>query len=253
MAIFQMMHLQQLLLLLLACTQHHVSKAYTYEPPGRDPVSIGKVRSSEKAVTLTSDNFDELTEGKLVFIKFYAPGCPHCKSIAGAWNELATYFQESPDSDNVLIGSIDCTDSPKGKDLCARFKIIGLPTLLHGDASFGGVYLEENGVPSSKTFEELKSFAVEVLVPKCNPANLDACSTDKRQDTEAYMAMSYQELDDKIKGMEKHEEDLKTSYKNMFATLQKNYDHDLMEKELQITRAKANVNLIEEVIATRKQ
>mmetsp|Transcript_29209 Transcript_29209/g.62110 ORF Transcript_29209/g.62110 Transcript_29209/m.62110 type:complete len:247 (-) Transcript_29209:201-941(-) len=246
------MHLQQLLLLLLACTQHHVCKAYTYEPPGRDPVSIDKIRSSEKAVTLTSDNFDELTEGKLVFIKFYAPYCPHCKSIAGAWSELATYYQELPDNENVLIGSIDCTDSPKGKDLCARFKMIGLPTLLYGDASLGGVYLEEFG-GGDKTFEELKSFAVEKLVPTCNPANLDACSTDKRQDMEAFMAMSYQELDDKIKGMEKHQEDLKASFKNMFATLQKNYDHKIMEKELQITRAKANVKLIEEVIATRKQ
>mmetsp|Transcript_38817 Transcript_38817/g.93379 ORF Transcript_38817/g.93379 Transcript_38817/m.93379 type:complete len:247 (+) Transcript_38817:335-1075(+) len=246
-----MMRLQKLLLLLLGCTQYHIYQAYTYEPPGRDPASIDKVRSSEKAAPLTTDNFDELTKGKLVFIKFYAPYCPHCKDMAGAWNELATYYQELPDNDNILIGSIDCTDSPKGKELCARFKIMGLPTLLYGDASLGAIYLEEYG--GDKTFEKLKSFAVEALVPKCNPGNLDACAPDTRKDMEAFMGMSYHALDEKIKGLEQHEKDLKTSFKNSFAELQRNYDQSLLEKEMQLTRANANVKLLKEVIALKKE
>lgn len=247
---FLMMHLQQLILLFLACTQYHVSKAYTYEPPGKDPVSIGKVRDSEKAVALTSDNFDKLTKGKQVFIKFYSPYCPHCKDIAGDWNKLATYFEELPDDDNVLIGSIDCTDAPKGKSLCARFKIMGLPTFLYGDASFGGVYLEEYPM-EDKNYEEFKSFAIKELVPKCNPGSLDACSPDMRQDVEGFMALSNQALDDKIKGLEKHEKDMRASYKNMFAKLQKDYDQKLTDKEMQVARSKANVKLIKEVMAMK--
>lgn len=104
-------------------------------------MSIDKVRSSEKAVILTTDNFDDMIKGKLAFIKFYAPYCPHCKEMAGAWNELATYYEDLPNTDNILIGSIDCTDSPKGKELCARFKIMGLPTLLYGDASLGALLI----------------------------------------------------------------------------------------------------------------
>mmetsp|Transcript_30247 Transcript_30247/g.54770 ORF Transcript_30247/g.54770 Transcript_30247/m.54770 type:complete len:251 (+) Transcript_30247:85-837(+) len=245
-----LLHLQQLLLLLLACTQY-VSNAYTYEPPGRDPISIDKIRSSEIASEITTDNFDELMrKGKLVFIKFYAPSCPHCKSFAGDWNKLATYYQELPDNDNVVIGSIDCTNSPKGKELCAKFKIMGLPTLLYGDASLGGIYLEEYG--GEKTFDELKSFAAEALVPKCNPGNLDACSPNVREELEEYMAMSYEALDNLIKGKENHEEDLKTSFKNLKAEMQKNYDQSLMEKELQITKVNANVKLIKEVIAMKE-
>ena len=102
--------------------------------------------------------------------------------MAGAWNDLATYYHElhddtkSSSSGNILIGSIDCTDSPKGKDLCSRFEIVGLPTLLYGDASLGGIYLEEYG--GDKSFNDLKSFAIENLLPTCNPGNLGACDSE---------------------------------------------------------------------------
>ena len=52
---------------------HHHALCFTNEPPGRDPASVDKVRGAERAVSLTSDNFDELTKDKLVFIKFYSP------------------------------------------------------------------------------------------------------------------------------------------------------------------------------------
>eukprot|EP00580_Thalassiosira_gravida_P010310 CAMPEP_0201648822 /NCGR_PEP_ID=MMETSP0493-20130528/38323_1 /ASSEMBLY_ACC=CAM_ASM_000838 /TAXON_ID=420259 /ORGANISM="Thalassiosira gravida, Strain GMp14c1" /LENGTH=170 /DNA_ID=CAMNT_0048124559 /DNA_START=21 /DNA_END=533 /DNA_ORIENTATION=+ len=170
--------------------------------------------------------------------------------MAGAWNELASYYENLPESDNILIGSIDCTNSPKGKGLCARFKIMGLPTLIYGDASFGGTYLEEYG--GDKAFHDLKSFAAEALVPTCNPGNMDACSPDMRKDTEAFTAMPYEVLDNLIKGKEKQQEDLQTSFKETFAKLQKNYDESLLEKEMQIIRAKANVKLIKEVIDAKE-
>lgn len=52
---------------------HHHALCFTNEPPGRDPASVDKVREAERAVSLTSDNFDEMTKNKLVFIKFYSP------------------------------------------------------------------------------------------------------------------------------------------------------------------------------------
>jgi hypothetical protein len=60
------------ILFIFAVIIHH-ALSFTNEPPGRDPVSIDQVRGAERAVSLTSDNFDELTKGKLVFIKFYSP------------------------------------------------------------------------------------------------------------------------------------------------------------------------------------
>ncbi len=231
------------------CTRYYAS-AYTYEPPGRDPVSIDKIRNSEQAVALTTDNFDELTKGKLVFIKFYAPYCPHCKSMAGAWNELAAHYNELPDSDTILIGSVDCTDSPKGKGLCARFKIMGLPSLFYGDESLGGIYLDEYG--GDKTFEDLKSFAAEALVPMCNPGNLDACSVDMRKEVEAYMALSYETLDEKIKDIENKEKELRSAFKKSKAEMQKNYDDCLMKKETKVIEVKSNIKLIKEIIAMKR-
>ena len=41
-----------------------------------------------------------------------------------------------------LIGEIDCTVE---KPLYKQFNVLGLPTLLYGDASNGGIYLTEFG------------------------------------------------------------------------------------------------------------
>lgn len=98
----------------------------------------------------------------------------------------------------------------------------------------------------------MKSFAAEALIPKCNPGNLDACKPNERKEVEDYVAMSYYDLEEKINAMEKHQKDLKTTFKENFASLQKNYDQYLMEKETQITKAKANVKLIKEVMASKK-
>jgi NH3-dependent NAD+ synthetase len=81
---------------------------------------------------------------------------------------------------------------------------------------------------------------------------LDACPPDTRQEMESYMAMSYQALGDKIKGMEKNAEELKASFKTTFAVLQKKYDEIVTEKEIQISKAKANVKLMKEIIATKE-
>lgn len=236
-----------LFLLFLNPTQH--THAYTYEPPGRDPVSVDKIRSSEQAVQLTTENFDELTKGKMVFIKFFAPYCPHCNEMAKAWNELAMYYNEESGRDDVLIGSIDCTNSPHGKNLCAKFKIMGLPTLMFGDASYSGVYLEEYG--GGKTFGELKAFALEALLPQCTPGNLDACSSDDRNAMQTYMAMSYGQLNAKIESTVQKLQELEEAFSIRFKELQKVYDGNLLEKELQNTETRRNIKLIKEVMALK--
>mmetsp|Transcript_24002 Transcript_24002/g.39588 ORF Transcript_24002/g.39588 Transcript_24002/m.39588 type:complete len:249 (-) Transcript_24002:134-880(-) len=237
------------LLLLFASILHGVL-SFTNEPPGRDPISIDKVRAAERAVSLTSDNFDELTKGKLVFIKFFSPHCPHCKEMGNAWNELADYYQQPDNNKNedILIGSIDCTNSPAGKALCARFKIMGLPTILYGDANFGGVYLEE--YRGDKTFADFQQFASKELVPKCNAGNLDACAADERVEIE-YIAMGYRELEAKIKQVEQKEKETKVFYAAEFGKLQDKYNEHLAEKTSYVTRVKDDVRMIKEVIALK--
>ena len=66
---------------------------------------------------------------------------------------------------------------------------MGLPTFLYGDASHGGVHLQEYPM-GDKTFEQFKSFAAEALVPTCLPGSLDACAPDERPQMEFFMDMS---------------------------------------------------------------
>lgn len=232
-----------LLWLTMATIHRRTVQSYTYEPPGKDPISIGKIRTSEQAVQLTTENYDELTSGKLVFIKFYAPYCPHCNAMAPAWNELATYYQTKGD-DNVLIGSVDCTDSPRGKTLCMRFKLTGLPTLLYGPTSYNGVYLEEYG--GDKSFDHLKSFALKELVPKCLPgSSLEACTSEERQQMEKYLPMSYSELNNVIHEEEEIIKNAQMKFKEKKNEMQKYYDTKLMEKEMKATKIKAEIKMIE--------
>jgi copper chaperone CopZ/thiol-disulfide isomerase/thioredoxin len=80
-------------------------------------------------VSLDAANFEELVLGgeKGAMIKFYAPWCGHCKRLKPVWNQLGTHFK---DSDSVLIGKFDCTDSMEGaKKLCTAHGVSSYPTL----------------------------------------------------------------------------------------------------------------------------
>ena len=46
-------------------------------------------------LTLTNDNFDQaLADNSVIMVKFYAPWCGHCKSLAPVWEEIATDLKE---------------------------------------------------------------------------------------------------------------------------------------------------------------
>ncbi|EFN50563.1 hypothetical protein CHLNCDRAFT_55742 [Chlorella variabilis] len=73
---------------------------------------------------LTDADFAEQTgDGKVYFIKFFAPWCGHCKRLAPTWDQLADSFK---DSEQVVIASVDCTEQ---KDVCTAAEIRGYPTL----------------------------------------------------------------------------------------------------------------------------
>lgn len=80
--------------------------------------------TSQHLVHLTNSNFDEkMGDGKVYFIKFYAPWCGHCKRLAPTWKELAEDFKSSS---KIAIAHVDCTTD---REVCTTADIKGYPTL----------------------------------------------------------------------------------------------------------------------------
>jgi len=72
---------------------------------------------------LTASNFKKFVDGsKDAFVKFYAPWCGHCKTMAPKWEEFA---KEHDSDDSVVIGDFDAT----ANDVPAGFEVKGFPTL----------------------------------------------------------------------------------------------------------------------------
>mmetsp|Transcript_4724 Transcript_4724/g.7294 ORF Transcript_4724/g.7294 Transcript_4724/m.7294 type:complete len:229 (-) Transcript_4724:143-829(-) len=87
--------------------------------------------TSAAVIDLTDSTFEHQTQastgqttGKW-FVKYYAPWCGHCRSLAPTWEDLSDRLQES-DVNDVIIAKVDCTQE---KEVCNRFNIQGFPSL----------------------------------------------------------------------------------------------------------------------------
>lgn len=75
---------------------------------------------------LTDQNFDDFVANQeWVFVKFYAPWCGHCKSMAPMYSELALEmkFKEN----GIAIANLEATEQKK---VAEKFKLAGFPTLM---------------------------------------------------------------------------------------------------------------------------
>merc|ERR1719183_610254 len=109
-----------------------------------------------------------------------------------AWDKLSGEFA---DSKTVLVADVDCTAA--GKDLCETQGVEGFPTIKYGDPDDLKKY--EGG----RSYEDLKAFAESSLGPQCGPGdNYSLCSDKVKAKIDKYMALSVDELAEKIKKAE---------------------------------------------------
>ncbi|RHY89732.1 hypothetical protein DYB37_005554 [Aphanomyces astaci] len=86
---------------------------------------LAGVNANGGAEVLTEDSFDARTSsGGVWLVKFYAPWCGHCKSLAPIFDKLVS--DEALKGQDVHVGKVDCTVQ---KTVCQRFDVKSYPTL----------------------------------------------------------------------------------------------------------------------------
>eukprot|EP00980_Cylindrotheca_fusiformis_P006458 scaffold1377_cov126-Cylindrotheca_fusiformis.AAC.3 len=182
---------------------------------------------ASNAMELTPDNYDDVTAGKTIFLKFFAPWCGHCKKLKPDWDKLIDAFSDSP---TALIADVDCT--AEGKPLCDANGVRGYPTLKYGDPAA----LED--YKGARDFNSLKKFAEENLKPMCSPTNIDLCDAEKKAEIEKFQAMSAADLDAAIEEKTKMMDDAEAAFKEGVNALQEKYQKMMEEKDETIENIK---------------
>jgi len=183
-------------------------------------LALGAASANASVTSLTPENYDALTGGKTVFIKFFAPWCGHCKKMAPDWETLATAWEGHPVG---LIAEVDCTTD--AKPLCEENGVKGFPSLKYGDP---GALEDYKG---GRTLKDFEKFAEENLKPVCSVNNLDLCDDEKKALIGALMAKPDAELDAEIKAAEDLLASAETEFKAAVETLQKTYESLMKTKE----------------------
>lgn len=116
-------------------------------------------QAAAKSPELNPRTFEEAIHTKNTFVKFYAPWCGHCKSLAPDWDALADTYSASS---SVVIGSVDCT-AEGNEDLCQQYGVQGYPTLKY----YKDGNTEGEDYSGGRDLDTLSSFANEELDKKC--------------------------------------------------------------------------------------
>lgn len=80
------------------------------------------VADHEKVLTLTDQNFQQKTKGKVVLVDFWASWCAPCRMMAPVLNDVATELKG-----NSHVGKVDIQQY---QSLANQFKVRSIPTLI---------------------------------------------------------------------------------------------------------------------------
>jgi len=203
---------------------------------------LGLFLSVVAGLELNPGNYAQHTEGKTVFLKFFAPWCGHCKAMKPDWDKLMTEFNNHA---STLVADVDCTG--EAKPLCDENGIKGFPTLKWGDPAS----LED--YQGGRDYKSLSKFASE-LKPVCSPSNLEPCDDEGRAKIEAIQTLSDSDLQTAIEGFEKDVTDAEEHFKEEVGKLQKSYEELQKSKEAIVKDVKdMGLGLHKAVHALRKK
>jgi len=191
------------------------------------------------SLELSHDNYDEKTEGKTVFLKFFAPWCGHCKALAPAWSKL---MDEYVDSATVVVAESDCT--AKGKKLCETHGIKGFPSIRFGDPS----NLEE--YKNGRDFGSLSDFAAGLL-PPCNVNSLENCDEQQIEDISELGLLTEEELQVRVSEYDQSVTEINAVFKDAVSELQKTYQTLTKTKDDSLSKltTKLKINMVKSILS----
>ena len=121
-----------------------------WEPSVLDLVSFNEL------VVDMSEEQGRFVGDKSWFIKFYAPWCGHCKTLAPTWSEFNRLHMEE-----LNVGTVDCT-SEGGQPLCSKLEVRGYPSLLYfpKETKAAGERVQGYKFQGARTMEGLEAFSI---------------------------------------------------------------------------------------------
>eukprot|EP00434_Breviolum_minutum_P034860 symbB.v1.2.030858.t1/scaffold3521.1/size54890/3 len=173
---------------------------------------------------VSQGDWEEMTAGKAVFLKFFTPWCGQCKDMKPAWDAL---MEEYKDDDSVLVAEVDCVGTGKAK--CKELDVQAYPEVKYGDPNNLEAYTGGKDLPSLQKF-------VQELTPTCGPERLDWCDNKRKRQVQGYMDLPPSELNALVKKQE-----------DILAAAQKEVDDELekMQKEYAEARHKKELKVQE--------
>ena len=205
-------------------------------------LALISLAAASSAIELTPDTWDEKTNGKTVFVKFFAPWCGHCKAMKPAWDELMDDYKNS---DSILVADVDCIGD--GKALCEQVGVKGFPTIKWGDPAA----LED--YQGGRDLKTLQNFAKE-LKPLCNVDTLEYCDEDQKELLGTIKTHSVDEIESKIEQHDNAKAQIELKFKEGVQGLQRKYEEMSNEKEDSLTdlNKKHNIGLYRSMLASKK-
>ncbi|CAJ1959072.1 unnamed protein product [Cylindrotheca closterium] len=157
----------------------------------------------------------EMSGGKTLFVKFYAPWCTHWDTLMKDWT----------DSDVALVMEVDCTSEDGEQEICEFFGVESFPTILYGSSLDLQIY------DGGRTYEELSEFAKENLVPTCSVKNPDLCDDDVKESMEEYFSKTTTALEIYIQQQEAKLNEIEEEYLEELEKLQEKFNELKQERD----------------------
>mmetsp|Transcript_26781 Transcript_26781/g.65124 ORF Transcript_26781/g.65124 Transcript_26781/m.65124 type:complete len:234 (-) Transcript_26781:3594-4295(-) len=190
---------------------------------------------------LTAENFLSVTEGKNIFIKFYAPWCSKCRAMAEDWDRLGKDFK---DHEHTIVGEVDCT-SDTGKLLCEEYEVLSYPTLIYGDPINADTY------DGDRDYDSMSAFAQEKLSkPICSVYNQDHCTKEEAKVIQSLMEMSKEDLEEVMTTVEDQVKAAEDDFDEQVTKIQEAYDALVMDYNSKLDSLKDayNYHYMEQVL-----